>query len=412
ALARDLLERGADTCGTAGGGRGALHLAVLHGDVGLAARLLATGADPNARDAHGRTPLHLVFDAEPAAAITLTQRLIAAGADPEIATANGETPLGLALARSDAEFARWMSWTSWRLPKRALRDEDLPAAAALGDVAAVERLLELGLPLDGEDAQGATALIRAAGAGHTALVVRLLDAGADPTRVTRTGTHCLGAAVSAKREAVVRTLTNRGVAADLRLAGGATALMLAAALGSAPLARALLEAGADVNASDDHGTTPLHAAAQAAFDGRDTAGAGELIDGLLAAGARLDTRNRAGQDALLILLGARAQPGTRCDAEHLRRLVERLLERGAPLDAQDQRGVGALHACALHGLFGCARLLKAHGAPLDLRDGFDRTAADVAALLGYVDVATELGAAAAIVPGVRQTLRRPARAPD
>jgi hypothetical protein len=67
----------------------------------------------------------------------------------------------------------------------------------------------------------------------------------------------------------------------------------------------------------------------------------------------------------------------------------------------------------LHGLLRCARLLKAHGAAADRIDAFGRTAADVAALLGYVDVAAELGMPQAIrIPGVRQTLRRPARAPD
>ena len=86
---------------------------------------------------------------------------------------------------------------------------------------------------------------------------------------------------------------------------------------------------------------------------------------------------------------------------------------GAAVDTQDRRGVGVLHACALHGLLGCARLLKAHGASVDQVDAFGRTAADVAALLGYVDVAAELGMPhPSRIPGVRQTLRRPARAPD
>jgi ankyrin repeat protein len=138
-----------------------------------------------------------------------------------------------------------------------------------------------------------------------------------------------------------------------------------------------------------------------------------MFELLLRAGARLDARNRQGQDALLVLLGARSQPGACCDTEHLHQLVSYLLERGARVDTQDNRGVSALHACALHGLSGCARLLKAHGTPLDLLDGFGRSAADVAALLGYADVATELdGARVDPVPGVRQTLRRPARAPD
>ena len=156
----------------------------------------------------------------------------------------------------------------------------------------------------------------------------------------------------------------------------------------------------------------LQAAAQFAFDGSDTAVATALLELLVRAGAKLDARNRAGQDALLIALGARAQPGTRCDAEHLLRVTRLLLEHGARMDTQDARGVGALHACALHGLFGCARLLKADGAPTDQVDGFGRSAADVAALLGYVDVAGELDASLAPLPSVRQTLRRPARAPD
>ena len=199
----------------------------------------------------------------------------------------------------------------------------------------------------------------------------------------------------------------------MRMSGGGTALILAAALGLPRLAEALLEAGADANTADEQGTTPLLASAQSGFAGTgDTASVRELMNLLLRAGAKIDAKNAQGQDAVLILLGARAQPGTPCDGEHLAALVKVLLQREAAVDTQDQRGVTPLHACAMHGLLGCARALKAHGANLEQTDLLGRTAGEVAAMLGFVDVASELGVERAQIPSVRQTLRRPARAQD
>lgn len=410
ALAHELFERGADTFAVPSNAPSALHAAIALCDEGLIKALLERGNDPNARNARGDTPLHLAAAHESDA---ITPQLIAAGANPNIANACGETALGASLARRHAH-SRWLAWPNWPLPARRLRASDLPDAAARGDADAVARLLDLGFSIDSEDAQGASALIRAAGAGHAALIVQLLDAGANTAHVTRSGMHVLGAAVAARREAVVRTLLNHQVAPDARIAGGGTALMLACALGEPRIVDALLEAGADANAIDEHGGTPLHAAAHYAFLRGNGDAARAVFERLLRAGAQIAQRNRGGQNALLILLGAREAPGAHCDAEQLRMLCEWLVERGAPIDTQDERGVGVLHACALHGLIGCARLLKAHGAPLDLVDAFGRSAADVAALVGYVDVAAELGLRVGdvSVPGVRQTLRRPARAPD
>ena len=408
-LAHELWRRGADAFGGSGDCPSALHAALQVGDDVLTTALLAQGGDPNLRDARGNTPLHLAVARDSSAAV---RALLMQGADPNVANACGETPLGLALARGSA-LAHWLTWSSWRLPLRPLRGEDLTDAAAVGDGDAVARLLELGLPIDATDARGATALIRAAAAGHAALVVRLLDAGADPGHLAHGGVHALAAAVSARREAMVRTLLTYGVAPDLPIAGVGTALTLACALGQPRIVEALLDAGADPDAADHQGGTPLHATAQYAFGCGDAVIARSIFERLLRAGAKLAACNRGNQDTLLILLGAREPPGARCDAEALRLLCDWLLDRGATADTQDARGVGALHACALHGLIGCARLLKARGAPLDQVDAFGRSAAEVAALIGYVDVAAVLGGAAEqAVPGVRQTLRRPASAPD
>lgn len=404
ALALDLAQRGADTFATNEQGETATHLAAQLGASALLDRLLDAGADPNARDQQGRTPLHAALAAPAAQLDGVVRALIRHGADPQIAANDGETALGRALTGS-ASLRRWLHWPRWALPRRRLRADDLVAAAVSGDTGAVERLLDLGLPIEGSDAQGATALLRACGQGHDGVVRLLLDRGADPEHAAAAGATCLSAAVSARRDAIVDRLLGRA-ALDRRLPGGGTSLMIAAALGFPELVEKLLAAGADPNLADDKGSTALHAAAQYAFGHAGTR-ARAVLEALLRLGAAPNARNAKGQTALLLLVGGRADPGSACDPAQIAHLVALLLDFAADLDAQDERGVSALHACAIHGLLGCARQLLARGAEREIRDCLGRRPAELAELLGYADVAAELGASNAI-PSLAQMLRQPA----
>lgn len=390
AFAQTLIERGADSQARISGGASALHLALRAGLHGTARLLLARGADPNAADRSGQTALHLLMHLPGAGRDAMIAALLRAGADPERRAGDGETPLGRAtLARHDGAL-RLLRWPQWPLPRRALLDTDLPAAAQAGDRDAVAKLLELGLPIDARDTQGCTALLRAAGGGFDGIVADLLAAGADARIAAKTGATPLSAAVSRGSERVVSVLVAHGVDIDQPLPSGATPLMVACALGNDHLVQVLLVRGASALAQDDLGNTPLHAAAQFAFAADDAAAASRMFDRLLDAGAPVDAANRDGQTPLLLLLGAAIATGTRSPNRELGELVARLIHRGADLDLQDRRGVSVLHAAAMHGMRDIAeRLLKA-GADARRRDSLARTAHEVAVLLGYVDLAALL----------------------
>ncbi|MGH8041051.1 MAG: ankyrin repeat domain-containing protein [Rudaea sp.] len=386
-----LIERGADLFGADAEARTPLAHAVAQGCTELCAALLARGVDPNTTDRKGRTPLFSALTTSPAVAEGLVKMLLRAGADPEVRAANNETPLGLELARAQPVLQQWLNWPGWKPPRRVLRADDLIAAAGAGDATAVDKLLALGLAVDAVDVYGASALLHAAAHNQIDVAAQLIDRGANTAHTAADNTTALSVAVAARHASMIDLLVSRGADANQRLAGGGTALMIAAAHGDPETAAQLLARGARADAADEHGMTALHMAAQFAFARADAARARHLFAALLDAGAAVDARNVDGQTALLVLLGARAQPRSGTDQKVLLELLGVLRARGAAIDRQDERGVGVLHACAMHGLLLPARTLLAAGADPDCRDLLERMPRDVAHVLGFIDVAAELG---------------------
>jgi ankyrin repeat protein len=401
--ALELLERGADPYAASPAGDPPLAIAVRLGWMRLVQRLIACGVELDARDSRGMSALHL------AAALgreTALKALVAHGANPDVRAADGQTPLGVALSSGRRDLADWLDWRGWPLPRRALQASDLPAAAIVGDADAVRRLLDLGFGIDTPDTQGCSALLRAAGGGHRAVVDLLLERGADPQRAAKTGATPLSAAVSMRQGEVVDRLLRSGAQLEHRLPGDVTVLMLSAALGLPDVCARLLAAGANVQASDAQGLTPLHCAALFGFTARDRPRLQALLDTLLLAGAQPDAPAAGDVTPLLLLLGARAEPGTACDEEVVLAGLERLLDEDVALDARDPRGFGPLHLSALHGLLRVTQFLLRAGADPEQRDALNRIPREIAVMRGFIDVAGEFEPA---IPGVSMArfLREP-----
>lgn len=212
-----------------------------------------------------------------------------------------------------------------------------------------------------------------------------------------------------RQTAIVGALLDTGASIEYRLPGEVSVLMLAAALGLPDVAARLLTAGADVHAVDAQGLTALHCAGLFGFIARDRPRLLALLDTLLLAGAQPDGPDGGTVTPLLLLLGARAEPGTACDEDVILAGLERLLDESVALDVRDPRGFGPLHLAALHGLLRVVQRLLRAGADPAQRDALNRIPRDIAIMRGFVDVAGEL--APTVVPGAGAPIARFLRDP-
>ena len=198
----------------------------------------------NAAEADGTTPLHWAVRLDQVDAV---QALLRGGARVEAKTRYGIAPLTLAAINGSAPIVDALL-KAGADPNTSNPDGEtaLMLAARTGKPEPVQLLIARGADVNAREAwQGETALMWAAAEDHPEVVKLLASRGADLNATSKVPEF---PKVKVDAATMVFTALPRG---------GMTALMLAARQGAADGIRALIEAGADPNASDPDGTTAL-----------------------------------------------------------------------------------------------------------------------------------------------------------
>ncbi|KAJ3100483.1 hypothetical protein HDU96_010312 [Phlyctochytrium bullatum] len=385
------------------------------------ALLIASGADIEACDKAGRTALyHLAMNGRSKS----VQLLIDAGADVNATDWDGYTPLN-PRPEFDTTCTRETEGADYAGTSRVLKANGavkratnrltrppLYDALESNDCGLVRSLLEAGASLHASNYMSSPPLHFALEKGRAQAAAILLAAGADPNARSwdkKTALHWLahGRVNAIEAEDLLARMLER------------TALYHAARNGRSKSVQLLIDAGADVNATDWYGHTPLNprwepevadpvsrilkangAIKRAtpshrltrlrlydAVEGNNC----ELIRSLLEAGASLHASNymsspplhfaleKGMAEAASILLAAGADPNARCwdkktalhylahghvkatDAENL---LAQMMERGVDMNARETNGYTALHYAVRHSKERLLLLLRTKGIDL------------------------------------------------
>lgn len=168
-----------------------LFAAASRGDSAQIAKLAASGGNVKARDAHGRTPLHVAAFARQHDAM---RALVKAGADPNALEGDRYDIVTIAAVADDVPTLRVALELGGKATNVTSRYDGtaLIAAAHLGHDEVVRTLIRAGAPLDHVNNLGWTALIESivlgdGGARHVATLFALVDAGANVNIADRNG---------------------------------------------------------------------------------------------------------------------------------------------------------------------------------------------------------------------------------
>ena len=318
----------------------------------------------NIKSIKGDTPLH--FACEDPKQIRL---LIAAGADVNAENSMGITPLMFAVRECEQSVQLLLEHGALPNAKTKSGVTTLEFALEENDANVVQLLVDFGVDVNQPTSQDTLPISRAI-SGHCDEVFDiLLDRANLELRNPSAGTCPLHEAVLAGSLKYTKSLLDKGVRPDV-LVDSFSSVLLAIDEGYDEIAKVLLLNGASARIASEAGTTSLHKASPAGYL--------EICEMLLDLGADVNALDAEQLTPLMLATKASQEP-----------VVRLLLQHRADPSIQDRLGLGSpLHAAALMGKTSIVHLLLTTSHPPDINSTFElgETPAGLASTYGYHEV--------------------------
>lgn len=308
-----------------------------------------------ATDGIGNTPLHYAAEWNLESAITT---LLEKGAAVNVQNSNGETPLFNAVKSNNPSSVAILmkNGADWNI-RDFLGNTALHACVRYDACEAAEMLIETGVDINAQNISGKTTLHEAAKAGRLDMVNLLLDNGADINAVDITGKTVLIDSIQGNNPSLVNLLLSRGASPYVQEMYGRNAYHEAAARGNIEIIEALHAVGGDPLSRDAYGNTPFSLALELGTD---------VINAVI--GNDISLSDSDGNTPVHLAIKAHVS------AERL----ASLLEMNYPVNRRNSQGQTPLIIAITNNQNEAAELLLKNGADPFLNDNKGNSAASIA----------------------------------